>query len=265
MLVNFTKMHALGNDFVIVDEIRQRIKFNITEVKRIANRKFGVGCDQFLIIEPPLDPRCICNVRIFNQDGHEAAQCGNGMRAIAKYAFESGLTNKVVFEIQCQSGIYTAHIDDDNLITLTIPNLYINVEEHKTKLFNQDTKVYAIAVGNPHIVCMVNDLKEVKIAKLGKEIASNKQFVPNSNIGFMQIVNNNHIMLRVFENGVGETLACGSGACAAVIVGNRLGLLDAKTKVSFAHGNLSIEYIKEKNILNMQGPSTSVFFGTFRI
>jgi diaminopimelate epimerase len=265
MLINFTKMHALGNDFVIVDQIRQQVRFNTAEIKRIADRKFGIGCDQVLLLEPPINPHSVCYVRIFNQNGHEAAQCANGMRAAAMYAVDSGLTNKLDFTIQCQAGMYRAFIRNDNFITMELLNLKVNIKEYTTTLFDQIITLHGVSLGNSHVICKLESLIGIQVDKYAIKIAENNQLPANSNVSFMQVVTNKHIILRVFENGVGETLACGSAACAAVIVGNSLGILDAETTVSFVHGDLDIVYIKGENILKISGPATSVFFGSFRI
>lgn len=264
MIVNFTKMHGLGNDFVVIDLITQGARLNKTQIKQIADRKFGVGCDQVILITPPTRPDADFFYRIFNADGHEVEQCGNGVRCAAKFFVANGLTNKNKMIADCQAGSMEVQIENEQLISVNLGKNYTAVTKHDLHNPDLPKEIYSVATGNPHGVCIVDDVSKVPIEEWGRILTKDPIFPNEANIGFMQIIDRQHIILRVFERGVGPTLACGSAACAALLVGNSLNLLDKKAHVAFEYGELLIEIMSDQS-LSMSGPANSVYIGRFRI
>lgn len=265
MLVSFTKMHGLGNDFVVIDAISQIIKLQPAHIKKIASRNFGIGCDQVLLIEPPRRAEADLFYRIYNSDGTEAEQCGNGARCIAQFVINHGLINKNKIIADCLAGEVIMHINNDNLVTIDFGKIATEVHKQPLAIPGLANEIFTINLGNPHGICIVEDLTKLAIAKLGKQISNLAIFPTQANITFMQILTANNVYLYTFERGAGLTLACGSGACAAVIVGNQLGLLDNSVTAQFACGELTITFTKETNNLTMQGPANSVYIGKFKI
>lgn len=265
MLVNFTKMHGLGNDVVVIDAISQSIKLHSAHVKKIAHRNFGIGCDQVLIVEPPIRPEADFYYRIYNSNGHEVEQCGNGARCVAQFVLDSGLINKSKIIADCLAGQVIMYINKDNLITVDFGKINASVQKHVINKPNLPSEIFSTSLGNPHGICIVLKLTEIQITELGKKLSSLSFFPNEANITFMQVINPKTVHLRTFERGAGATLACGSGACAAVIVGRYLGLLEHQVTTKFSHGELTISLDEHTNNLQMCGPVANVFVGRFRI
>ena len=272
--VEFTKMHGLGNDFVIIDAITQPIELSAEQIKNIADRHFGIGCDQLLLVEKPTDSSAEFRYRIFNCDGSEVEQCGNGARCFALFVREQGLTTNDIICVETAKGLIQLHITGDNrdLVVVdmgtpdfqpeNLPFLVDNRAQTYNLMVNgAEYAIGAVSMGNPHAVMQVDDLDSTDIAGLGAAIESHPLFPKRVNAGFMQIINRREIRLRVYERGVGETQACGSGACAAVAVGRMLGLLDEQVITHLRGGDLSIQWSGEGQPLLMTGPATTVFKG----
>lgn len=274
--MQFSKMHGLGNDFMVVDAVTQNVYFSPELICRLANRHTGVGFDQLLVVEAPYDPELDFHYRIFNADGSEVAQCGNGARCFARFVRLKGLTNKREIKVSTQSGRMTLHVMDNEDVCVNMGEP--EFEPQKVPFRAQKTeKTYIIRVmertvlcgvvsmGNPHCVIQVEDIKTAEVELLGSVLEQHERFPERANIGFMQIVDRNTLHLRVFERGAGETQACGSGACAAVAVGISQGLLDRKVKVNLPGGSLSIEWKGIGNPLYMTGPAVHIYDGTIQL
>lgn len=264
MIVNFTKMHGLGNDFVVIDLITQGARLNKAQIQQIANRKFGIGCDQVILITPPTRADADFFYRIYNADGQEVEQCGNGVRCAAKFFFNNGLTNKNKMIADCLGGTMELLIEDEQQIAVNLGKNYTAVTKHELQHNELPKEIYAVSTGNPHGVCIVNDFKNTPVAEWGKILTKEPIFPNEANIGFMQIIDRENVILRVFERGVGPTLACGSAACAALLVGNSLNLLEKKVSVAFEYGVLTIEICPNQTLI-MTGPANSVYIGRFRV
>lgn len=264
MLVNFTKMQSLGNDFVMIDLITQPAKLHTAHIKRIADRHLGVGCDQIITLEPPIRRESNFFYRIFNANGHEAEQCVNGARCAAKFALDSGLVTNTKIYADCLSGRMSLFVMGKNYISMSVGkpkfiklNKIITVED-------KQLEIHTVNVGNPHIVCFVSDIKTFPVKKIGYTLSTSNIFPQGANVSFIQIVNDSTIKMRVFERGVGETLACGSAASAAAAVCYKLEILkNNKIEVKFLLGKLDVTL--NNNKIYLAGPSTSVFSGQFRI
>lgn len=263
MIVNFTKMHGLGNDFVVIDLITQGARFQKSHITRIADRKFGVGCDQVILITPPTSPNVDFFYKIFNADGQEVEQCGNGVRCAAKFFLDSGLTNKSEFVADCLGGTAAVKIVGEQQVSVEWAKNNSAVVTKEINISQLPQQIHTVSLGNPHGVCVVEDLTSTPINEWGHELSHNPMFPDGANIGFMQIIDRNRIKLRVFERGVGATYACGSGACAAVLVGRELNLLDNNVTVMFEYGELIIDCTDQN--LRMTGPANSVYIGRFKI
>ena len=272
MLLEFTKMHGLGNDFMVVDLISQRAVFDKTTIQRLADRHFGIGFDQLLIVEAPDFPNVDFKYRIFNADGSEVEQCGNGVRCFARFVHERQLTNKTKFKVQTCSGIVEPELGPNGWVRVNmgypkfLPQEIPFVAETAEALYDlvlkdqQEISIDVVNMGNPHAVTVVPDILTADVAQLGPQIESHPRFPQRVNAGFMQIVDEKHIRLRVFERGVGETMACGTGACAAAISGMRRGLLANAVEVELAGGKLKIEW-QEDDVVWMTGPTATVYEG----
>lgn len=276
MLVNFTKMHGLGNDFVVIDLITQSARLRTPHIKRLSDRHLGVGCDQVLFIEPPIEPQADFYYRIFNADGQEIEQCGNGIRCVAKFFYDRGFTNKLTLQANCLSGTSHCVIEEDNRVTVNmgIPQfepkaIPIETDQpgpiYSLQAKNQTFQASVLSLGNPHAIIQVPTLKSLPIETLGSEISQQAFFPKGANIGFMEILNRTQIHLGVYERGVGQTLACGSNACAAVISGIMQGLLDNHCEVIFQKGVLNIAWEGSNTPIYMTGPTMSTFSGRFRL
>lgn len=273
MLLEFTKMHGLGNDFLVIDLISQRAYLDALTIQRLADRHFGVGFDQLLIIEPPDLPHVDFKYRIFNADGSEVEQCGNGVRCFAKFVHDKQLTRKTKIRVQTKSGIVEPELGNHGWVRVNmgqpkfkpheIPFIAQEQEElYRLELNQAQVDVDVVNMGNPHAVTVVPDILKANVAQLGPQIESHQNFPERVNAGFMQILNDKHIRLRVFERGVGETLACGTGACAAAVSGIRRGLLSNEVEVELANGSLHIAW-REGDVVWMTGPTSTVYEGRF--
>ena len=275
MEIKFTKMHGLGNDFVVIDAISQAVDLTTEQIIAISDRHLGVGCDQLLLVEKPTIAEAEFRYRIFNSDGGEVEQCGNGARCFALFVRQQGLTTNNTIPVETAGGLIELKIQGDQVeVNMGIPDfrpqslpfLVDNQAETYDLMVNGDEyAIGAVSMGNPHAVMPVDDLDSMDIETLGSLIEAHPKFPNRVNAGFMQIVKRDEIRLRVYERGAGETRACGTGACAAVAVGRLLGLLDDRVTVHLPGGDLSIEWPGESNELLMTGPATMVFEGKINI
>ncbi|MCH4244696.1 diaminopimelate epimerase [Acinetobacter gerneri] len=272
MLLEFTKMHGLGNDFMVVDLISQRAYFDAVTIQRLADRHFGVGFDQLLIVEPPDEPNVDFKYRIFNADGSEVEQCGNGVRCFARFVHERQLTNKTKLRVQTCSGIVEPELGPNGWVRVNmgyprfLPNEIPFVAEEPENLYDlaladdESISIDVVNMGNPHAVTIVSNVLTAEVAKIGPQVESHERFPERVNAGFMQIVDEKHARLRVYERGVGETMACGTGACAAAVSGMRRGLLANNVEIELAGGKLQIEW-QEGGVVWMTGPTATVYEG----
>ena len=276
MQMKFTKMHGLGNDFVVIDAVTQNVRVSASMVRRLANRTLGVGCDQVLVIEPPSQPDIDFNYRIFNQSGDEVEQCGNGARCLARYVSDRQLTGKNPIRVKTMNRVMDLELTENNLVKVDmgVPELEPAeipfVAEQRAQLYSVDVdgtshKIAAVSMGNPHAVLSVDDIETAPVASLGAQLEAHERFPNRVNVGFMQIVDRNHIKLRVFERGAGETQACGSGACAAAVAALQQELVDSPVTVHLTGGDLTIDWQGETEPLLMTGAAASVFHGRIRI
>ena len=276
MEISFTKMHGLGNDFVVVDATSQPIELSMEQIRFLADRRFGVGCDQVLLVEPPRQLNVDFTYRIFNADGGEVEQCGNGARCFARYVLDHGLTRKTDIAVATRAGVITLHVEADGQITVNMGMPEFEPEEipfqaeqrtevYPLKLETAEVEVGVVSMGNPHAVLQVEQVDTAPVSSLGPQIEAHERFPRRVNVGFMQVVDRQHIRLRVYERGAGETLACGTGACAAVVIGRQRGWLDDKVTVSLPGGNLKIQWSGEGHSVMMTGPAVSVFEGRVRL
>ncbi|MFT7267336.1 MAG: diaminopimelate epimerase [Porticoccus sp.] len=272
MFLKFTKMHGLGNDFVVIDAISQHITITPEIAKKLGDRHFGVGCDQILVIEPPSQPNIDFRYRIFNNDGTEVEQCGNGARCFAKFVHSRKLTGKNSILVETASGIIELKIQSDQTVEVNMglplldPKDIPFIAEQQQTLYEISTEnlkllISAVSIGNPHAVLRVDDVCSASVQSLGQAIGSHSLFPKQANVGFMQVVNSHEINLRVYERGAGETLACGSGACAAVVAGQLQGLLESPVTVNLTGGSLTIEWLGDGHPVIMTGPANSVYQG----
>jgi len=276
MELKFTKMQGLGNDFVVIDAINQKVSLPPEKIKSIADRHFGIGCDQILLVESAHGSHADFRYRIFNADGSEVAQCGNGARCFARYVLDYALTNKREIQVDTDAGRLVLTVVNEELVTVNmgIPRLspkeipMVGVEEAHTYCIDLDGQMVsfgAVSMGNPHAVITVEDVETAPVSSLGPILESHAVFPERANIGFMQIIEPQAIKLRVFERGSGETLACGSGACAAVVIGIESGCLNSPVKVSLPGGSLQISWSGRGSPVMMTGPAIKVFDGVIQI
>ncbi len=272
MKIRFTKMHGLGNDFVVLDAIHQNFVPTPAQARFLADRHFGIGCDQILVVERAQTPGVDFRYRIFNADGGEVEQCGNGARCFVRFVHEQGLTDKREIRVETQSGLITLRLEVDDQVTVDMgaPRFLpaeipfaadADAVVHSLAVDNAQIDISVISMGNPHAVQVVTDVDAAPVARFGPLIESHPRFPRRVNAGFMQIVDRHAIRLRVYERGTGETLACGSGACAAVVAGIRRGLLDSPVRVSMRGGELTIAWdgaTGNKPVM-MTGPAITVF------
>jgi len=277
MRLRFTKMHGLGNDFVVVDAVRQDVNLTPEQVRFIADRHFGVGCDQLLIVEPPPGPDVDFRYRIFNADGGEVEQCGNGARCFVRFVHQHGLSSKPEIRVQTASGVISPRLEDSGLVTV---NMGVPVLDPARVPFRSETDaivqaleldggariaITAVSMGNPHAVQVVADVNTAPVQEFGPLIEHHPRFPARVNAGFMQILDTHRIRLRVFERGAGETLACGTGACAAVVAGVLRGLLETPVIVETRGGMLEIDWDGPGTPVSMTGPAVSVFEGEIEL
>ncbi len=271
-MLNFTKMHGLGNDFVVIDAINQAINLSSGQIRNMADRHFGVGFDQLLLVEKPVSSNADFKYRIFNADGSEVSQCGNGARCFAQFVREKNLFNGDEIRVDTNTGQLVLNVADNGLITVNmgIPKHKPDeiplaadreLQAYSVEINGEPVKFGAVSMGNPHAVIQVEDINLAPVAKLGECLEKHPMFPERANIGFMQVLNRNHIKLRVYERGAGETLACGSGACAAVVVGIGLQQLDTEVTVDLTGGSLKITWAGRGEPVFMAGSATTVFDG----
>ncbi len=276
MEIRFTKMQGLGNDFVVIDCINQNIAITPEIVKKLADRSFGIGCDQVLLIEPPKTEAAVFGYRIFNPDGGEVSQCGNGARCFARFVTDKELTDLIEIPVETNSGLLVLRLTEGGMVEVNMgtPEFspdkipFIATQEKTSYPLSIRTETFnlsVLALGNPHAVIIVDDVENTDIEGIGTVIQQNERFPQGVNVGFMQIVNRNLIQCRVYERGAGETLACGSGACAAVVAGIRLGLLENQVKVRLRGGKLDIQWQGGDEPIIMTGPSETIFEGTIKL
>ena len=272
MLLEFTKMHGLGNDFMVVDLISQRAYLDTLTIQRLADRHFGIGFDQLLVVEPPDLPNVDFKYRIFNADGSEVEQCGNGVRCFARFVHERQLTSKTKIKVQTKAGIVEPELGANGWVRVNmgypkfLPQDIPFLADEPDNLYdiqlanNEQLTIDVVNMGNPHAVTIVPDVITADVARLGPQVESHARFPQRVNAGFMQIIDEKTARLRVFERGVGETLACGTGACAAAVSGMRRGLLGSSVEIELAGGKLLIEW-QEGDVVWMTGPTANVYEG----
>lgn len=272
----FSKMHGLGNDFMVVDGITQNIYFTPEMIQRLASRHLGVGFDQLLVVEPPYDPDVDFHYRIFNANGNEVAMCGNGARCFARFVSLKKFTNKKEIVVSTIKGKLTLHLLENDLIKVNMgepiwepTKIPFQAQKfEKNYILRTPVKTVlcgVVSMGNPHCVVQVDDVEKMDIAQLGAFLESHERFPEKTNVGFMQVLSPNHIKLRVYERGCGETNACGSGACGAVAVGIMQGLLANSVQVDLKGGKLQIEWQGGNHPLYMTGNATHVYDGKIRL
>jgi len=276
MLLKFTKMHGLGNDFVVIDAVSQSVVLTPEQVRFIADRHFGVGCDQLLLVEPARSAGVDFAYRIYNADGGEVEQCGNGARCFMRFVRAAGLTDKNELVVETRCGIIRPRMAPDGQVTVdmgvprTRPDEIPFLAEHEALSYpllvdGLQLEVGVVSMGNPHAVLRVDNVDNAPVASLGPKIEAHERFPQRVNAGFMQVVDRSHIRLRVYERGAGETLACGSGACAAVVSGRLQGWLDDTVEVGVPGGRLMISWQGSETEVRMTGPATHVFEGQLEL
>ena len=279
MRIQFTKMHGLSNDFVVIDAVSQHVNLRASQIQKLADRHTGIGFDQLLLIEPPSRPDADFDYRIFNSDGGEVEHCGNGARCFAKFVTDRELTSKPVITVNTARGLIELELTDLGLVRVNMgqpvldPNALpyagpAELDASQTVALDIpfDQKQFGlISMGNPHAVCIVDSVDSIAVEDIGQAVQMLPQFPDSINVGFVEIVSRTEIRLRVYERGAGETLACGTGACAAVAYARLLEQLDSQVSVATRGGNLQIEWQGIGHDLMMTGPAESVFEGEFRL
>lgn len=272
MKLQFTKMQGLGNDFIVLDGVRHPISLTTEQIRHLGDRRFGIGFDQLLLVEKAESADNDFRYRIFNNDGGEVEQCGNGARCFARFVFESQLSDKRQIRVETARGVIVPERLDNGMVRVDmgqprflpadIPFIADHdLITHELDVSGQTIAMGVVSMGNPHAVQVVADLDTAPVAEIGAAIENHPRFPARVNAGFMEIVSRDHIRLRVYERGAGETLACGTGACAAVVSGIRRGLLDATVCVDTRGGQLTIEWQGEGHAVQMTGPAVTVFQG----
>jgi diaminopimelate epimerase len=283
MKLKFTKMHGAGNDFIVVDAINQQVELSAAQWRRLADRRFGIGADQILVVEKPTLPGCDFRYRIFNNDGGEVEQCGNGARAFVKFVAEKGLTKLSSIRVETKSGVIAPRLEADGGITVDMgapvlapAEVPFDADGLAGQAQGVDTLwplelelggaretvlVSVVSMGNPHAVQVVDDVETAPVDLSGPLIEHHPRFPRRVNAGFMQVLGRRHVKLRVYERGAGETLACGTGACAAVVAGIRRGLLDSPVRVDARGGQLSVAWAGAGQPVLLTGPAVTVFEG----
>jgi len=276
VLLNFTKMHGLGNDFVVIDAISQPVELSTGQMRQLGDRHFGVGCDQILMVEPAPDDSVDFRYRIFNADGGEVEQCGNGARCFARFVHDKGLSDKTAMRVLTAGGIIRPRLEADGRVTVDMGKPRLEPREipfqargrarsYPLKVAGTDIELGAVSMGNPHAVIRVDNVDQAALETIGPRLEQHPRFPQRVNVGFMQVISRHTIRLRVFERGVGETLACGSGACAAVVVGREQGLLDDRVRVVLRGGELDIVWKGGNKPVLMTGPAETVFEGRIEL
>lgn len=275
-MIKFSKMHGLGNDFVVIDAVNQPVLLSPEKIRQLADRHFGIGFDQLLLVEPPVSANADFKYRIFNADGSEVAQCGNGARCFARFVHDQGLTQKHEIYVDTDAGQLVLNLSSDGMVTVNMGTprhapqaipLLTDQEAitYRTHAAGMDVEFAAVSMGNPHAVIRVDDITTAPVQTLGQALESHPMFPQRANIGFMQIISRQLIKLRVYERGAAETLACGSGACAAVVAGIEQHLLDSQTTVELPGGRLAITWAGRGQPVLMTGPAVTVFEGSLAL
>lgn len=271
MLLKFTKMHGAGNDFVVLDGVRQKIELTTEQLRLLADRHFGVGCDQILLVEPTDNKEADFRYRIFNADGGEVEQCGNGARCFMRFVHDQKLTSKREIVVETHSGLIRPRLEDDGRVTVNmgtpifdaarIPFEGSGAISEPLKVADETVQISALSMGNPHAVQVVEDVEKAPVKELGALIEHHPRFPNRVNAGFMQVLDRRNLRLRVFERGAGETLSCGTGACAAAVAAIRRELVDSPVNVATRGGNLTITWNGNDSPVQMTGPAITVFTG----
>ena len=276
-MIKFTKMQGLGNDFIVIDTINQSVQLSTEQIQQMADRNFGIGFDQLLLVEKPMSDNAEFKYRIFNADGGEVAQCGNGARCFARFVIDKGLTTHQHIIVDTNSGQLQLDLTPNGLVTVNMgvpqhapADIPLNTTEeapfYKLHVDNTEQSFSAVSMGNPHAVLHVDNLDTAPVTPLGRALEGHSFFPERANIGFMEIINRQHIKLRVYERGTAETLACGSGACAAVVTGIENNMLDKENiKVDLLGGELLISWQGRGYPVFMTGPAKSVFEGQINL
>jgi diaminopimelate epimerase len=280
MKLKFTKMHGAGNDFVVIDAVSQRVEMTPALARRLADRHFGIGCDQILLVERTTAPQADFRYRIFNADGGEVEQCGNGARCFVRFVHDKGLTAKTDIVVETRAGLIAPRLAADGEVTVDMgppvfepPRIPFIADgralEQRLDVAGSAVPIVALSMGNPHAVQVVADVERAPVAEQGPLIEHHRRFPQRVNAGFMQVVDRHRIRLRVWERGAGETLACGTGACAAAVAGIRLGLIESPVSVETRGGTLTIEWAGADNApdarVAMTGPAAAVFDGEMEL
>jgi diaminopimelate epimerase len=276
MKLSFSKMHGLGNDFVVLDGITQNINLSAAQYRFLADRHFGIGCDQILLIEKSSRNDADFRYRIFNRDGGEVEQCGNGARCFVRYVHDHGLTDKTEIRVETECGIIVPRMEANGDVSVNMgvprfePQEITFLTDHRASVYllslaDKIIEISALSMGNPHAVQVVADVDGAPVALDGPQIERHASFPKRVNAGFMQVLDRGHIKLRVYERGAGETLACGSGACAAVVAGIQRGILDSTVRVTTHGGDLAIHWGGEGRPVMMSGPAMEVFQGVIEL
>ena len=284
MRLKFTKMQGAGNDFVVLDATRGALDLNPDQLRRLGDRRFGVGADQILLVEPARSPEVDFGYRIFNNTGDEVEHCGNGARCFVRYVHEHGLSQRKTIRVQTVNNLLVLHLQDDGRVTVDmnrpvfdlarVPFDASGLQPQREGGFERwplevgegrQVQVAVLSMGNPHAVQRVEDVREAPVAQLGPQVELHRRFARKVNAGFMQVLSRSQIALRVHERGAGETLACGTGACAAVVAGIRLGWLDRRVDVQARGGLLTVEWADEQASVMMTGPAETVFEGEIEL
>ena len=276
MQLKFTKMHGIGNDFVVIDAISQSLHLSPEQIRHICDRHFGVGCDQLLLVETSDREEAEFRYRIYNADGGEVGQCGNGARCFARFVRDQGLTQNREIAVETAGGMIRLILQDDGQVTVDmgVPDFEpaalpfeaeASAESYEIVVNGDKYAIGAVSVGNPHAVIQVDSVADAPVLTLGAALEKHPRFAEGVNVGFMEIIDRGHIRLRVFERGVGETLACGTGACAAVAIGIRNHQLDHQVQVALRGGELNISWNGEGTSLLMTGPAETVYQGQIQL
>ena len=284
MRLKFTKMQGAGNDFVVLDATRGPLDLNPDQLRRLGDRRFGVGADQILLVEPARSPEVDFGYRIFNNTGDEVEHCGNGARCFVRYVHEHGLSQRKTIRVQTVNNLLVLHLQDDGRVTVDmnrpvfdlarVPFDASGLQPQREGGFERwplevgegrQVQVAVLSMGNPHAVQRVEDVREAPVAQLGPQVELHRRFPRKVNAGFMQVLSRSQIALRVHERGAGETLACGTGACAAVVAGIRLGWLDRRVDVQARGGLLTVEWADEQASVMLTGPAETVFEGEIEL
>lgn len=276
MSLKFTKMHGAGNDFVMIDAISQSLKLTPADIRRIADRHFGIGCDQVLVVEPPGRPNADFRYRIYNADGTESGQCGNGARCFARFVRHRRLTAQSTVVVEADGALMTLEVLDSVRVRVNMgpPRLApadiplqreAQASQYMLQVGNETLQIGAVSMGNPHAIVRVADTQDGCVERLGAAIEQHRDFPERANAGFMQVLDRSQLRLRVYERGTGETLACGSGACAAVVYGRLQDWLDERVTVELPGGKLEVEWAGGEAPVYLSGPTAISFEGTVRL